>query len=131
MSKKRFRNFLCGFVIGTGIGILFAPKSGRETRKELKESLDKLVASIKDLDKEEIKDILILKITDIKTSLEELDKETVLENAKNLVNKIKIKLGELKILIVNNTTPYVEACNEKFRENTIKLLNKTITRLEK
>lgn len=131
MSKKRFRNFLCGFVIGTGIGILFAPKSGRETRKELKESLDKLVASIKDLDKEEIKDILILKITDIKTSLEELDKETILENAKDLVKKIKIKLGELKILVVNNTTPYVEACNEKFRESTINLLNKTVARLEK
>ena len=131
MSKKRFRNFLCGFVIGTGIGILFAPKSGRETRKELKESLDKLVASIKDLDKEEIKDILILKITDIKTSLEELDKETILENAKDLAKKIKIKLGELKILVVNNTTPYVEACNEKFRESTINLLNKTIARLEK
>ena len=131
MSKKRFRNFLCGFVIGTGIGILFAPKSGRETRKELKESLDKLVASIKDLDKEEIKDILILKITDIKTSLEELDKETILENAKDLAKKIKIKLGELKILVVNNTTPYVEACNEKFRESTINLLNKTVARLEK
>lgn len=131
MSKKRFRNFLCGFAIGTGIGILFAPKSGRETRKELKESLDKLVASIKDLDKEEIKDILILKITDIKTSLEELDKETILENAKDLVKKIKIKLGELKILVVNNTTPYVEACNEKFRESTINLLNKMVARLEK
>lgn len=131
MSKKRFRNFLCGFVIGTGIGILFAPKSGRETRKELKESLDKLVASIKDLDKEEIKDILILKITDIKTSLEELDKETILENAKDLAKKIKIKLGELKILVVNNTTPYVEACNEKFRESTINLLNKMVARLEK
>ena len=131
MSKKRFRNFLCGFVIGTGIGILFAPKSGRETRKELKESLDKLVASIKDLDKEEIKDILILKITDIKTSLEELDKEAILENAKDLAKKIKIKLGELKILVVNNTTPYVEACNEKFRESTINLLNKTVARLEK
>ena len=131
MSKKRFRNFLCGFAIGTGIGILFALKSGRETRKELKESLDKLVASIKDLDKEEIKDILILKITDIKTSLEELDKETILENAKDLAKKIKIKLGELKILVVNNTTPYVEACNEKFRESTINLLNKTVARLEK
>ena len=131
MSKKRFRNFLCGLDIGNSIGILFAPKSGKETRKELKESLDKLVASIKDLDKEEIKDILILKITDIKTSLEELDKETILENAKDLVKKIKIKLGELKILVVNNTTPYVEACNEKFRESTINLLNKTVARLEK
>ena len=130
MSKKKWENFLCGLAIGTGIGILFAPKSGKETRKELKESLDNLIASIKNLDKEDIKDILILKINDIKTSLEELDKETVLENAKNLVNKIKIKLGELKILIVNNTTPYVEACNEKFRANTIKLLNKTITRFE-
>ena len=83
------------------------------------------------MDKEEIKDILILKITDIKISLEELDKETILENAKDLVKKIKIKLGELKILVVNNTTPYVEACNEKFRESTINLLNKTVARLEK
>ena len=36
MSKKKsnFGKFVLGFGIGAGIGILFAPKSGEETRRE-------------------------------------------------------------------------------------------------
>ena len=40
MSKERksgFGKFLLGAGIGVGLGILFAPKSGKETRQELKE----------------------------------------------------------------------------------------------
>ena len=37
-----FGKFLTGVAIGVGIGILFAPKSGEETRRELKEKFDEI-----------------------------------------------------------------------------------------
>ena len=41
MSKKKsgLGKFLVGAGIGAGLGILFAPKSGSETRKELKQKI--------------------------------------------------------------------------------------------
>ena len=41
MSKKSgVGKFIAGAVLGAGLGILFAPKKGSETRKDLKEKLD-------------------------------------------------------------------------------------------
>ena len=41
-SKKNVGFFVLGTVIGIGVGILIAPKSGKETRQEVKEKLEKL-----------------------------------------------------------------------------------------
>ena len=42
MSKKKkgFGKFLAGALVGAGLGVLFAPKKGSETRKELKLKMD-------------------------------------------------------------------------------------------
>ena len=41
MSKKNsgLGKFIAGLAIGAGLGVLFAPKSGSETRAELKASI--------------------------------------------------------------------------------------------
>ena len=38
MGKNGFGKFALGAAIGAGLGLLFAPKSGEEARKELKEA---------------------------------------------------------------------------------------------
>ena len=56
MSKKRgIGKFIAGAAVGAGLGLLFAPKSGSETRKELKAKLDDLVNQIKNIDIDEVK----------------------------------------------------------------------------
>ena len=63
MSKKSgLGKFLVGLGIGAGLGILLAPKSGKETRRELKEKLDELVKKVKDIDVNEVKDEFMNKI---------------------------------------------------------------------
>lgn len=42
-KKSGLGKFIAGAAIGAGLGILFAPKKGSETRKELKEKMDELV----------------------------------------------------------------------------------------
>ena len=52
MSKK---GFLWGAALGIGAGMLLAPKKGSETRKELKEKLDEMLAKLKDVDYVEVR----------------------------------------------------------------------------
>jgi gas vesicle protein len=40
MDKKGLSSFLLGLGVGVGIGMLFAPKSGRETRQLIKDKAD-------------------------------------------------------------------------------------------
>ena len=76
MSKKSgIGKFVAGAAIGAGLGILFAPKKGSETRKDLKEKLDNVVAKIKSVDTEEVKAMFEEKVDEIKAELEDLDKE--------------------------------------------------------
>ena len=91
MSKKNngWKKFLAGAAIGAGLGILFAPKKGSETRQELKSSFDGFMAKLKDLDKEEVKAELESRLYDLKDALEQLDKETVLKAAKKQAKKLQ------------------------------------------
>jgi len=51
MSKKKLGTLLTGLTIGAGLGLLFAPKKGTETRKELKIKLDEMLENLKKQDK--------------------------------------------------------------------------------
>ena len=71
MSKKKngFGKFLIGGAIGAGLGILFAPKKGSETRKELKQKLDELWCKAKEVDVEELKITFQEKVDEIKQEI--------------------------------------------------------------
>lgn len=84
MSKKKkgFGKFLAGALVGAGLGVLFAPKKGSETRKELKLKMDELICKLKEVDVDEVRNEVECKITEIKNELADLDKEKVLKIAK-------------------------------------------------
>ena len=49
MAKKSVGNLVLGIAIGASLGILFAPKKGSQTRRELKEKMLDLVSRAKEL----------------------------------------------------------------------------------
>ena len=131
MSKgKGIGKFVAGVAIGAGLGILFAPKKGSETRKDLKDKLDNVVAKIKSLDKEEIKKTFTNKVEAIKTELEDLDKEKVLKIAKKKGEDIKKKCQDLVNLAVAKGTPVLEKAAEELRLKAIDVVSDVLEKLE-
>ena len=131
MGKKGLGKFVVGAGLGVSLGVLFAPKKGKELRKDLGEKCKELVDYVKSLDKDEVKDNILEKIDDIKDEIKDLDKEKVLSNAKKKGKDILNKCDELVDLAVKKGTPYLEKATDEVRSKAIDVLEDTISRLEK
>ncbi len=132
MSKKSgLGKLVAGIAIGTGLGILFAPKKGSVTRRELKEKLDDMLDKVKNMDKEEIKENIENKIAEIKVELEDLDKEKVLKIAKQKAKAIERKAEELVEYAIEKGTPILESAASSIREKAIVVTKEVLNKLEK
>ncbi len=128
---KGLGKFLAGAAIGAGLGILFAPKKGSETRQELKAKFDELMEKAKNVDLGDIKDQIEDKINDIKKELEDLDKEKVIKIAKKKSREILKKADELVKLAIEKGTPVVQRITKEAKEKTVEVLEDIIFKLEK
>ena len=131
MSKKSgFGKLLAGIGIGVGLGVLFAPKSGKETRADIKKKADELCKQLKELDYNEVKDNLIEKIQNLQDELADLDKEKVLEIAKVKAEDIKKKADEIYKEAVKKGKPIVEKTAKELKVKTVEVLQGMIDKLE-
>ena len=125
-----FGKFLLGAAVGVGIGVLFAPKKGSETRQDLKMKLDELIGNIKNLDKDQVKEAFFAKVDEIKVELEDLDKEKVLNLAKEKGEQIKDKCQELIDMAIDKGTPILRDAAEEVREKAILVVREVLRKLE-
>ena len=77
MAKKSVGNLVLGIAIGASLGILFAPKKGSQTRRELKEKMLDLVSRAKELSISDVSKMIEERIAEIRRDLNDLDKEKV------------------------------------------------------
>ena len=128
MSKKR--NFLLGAAVGLGLGFLFAPKSGKETREDLSNLIKDLIEKAKQIDVEEVKNAIIVKTKELENTIRDLDKETAKQLIIDKTNDVKIKAQELVDLAIEKGTPIVEKTAKKVKSKTAEILKSTAEKLE-
>lgn len=129
-KSKGIGKFLAGAAIGAGLGILFAPKSGKETRADIKKKLDDILEQVKNLKAEDIKEMIVGKVNELQEELKDLDKEKVLKIAKQKAKKIQKKAEDLYKLAIEKGTPALEKSTKELKEATANVLKKIVARLE-
>lgn len=133
MSRERgsgIGKFVLGAAIGAGLGILFAPKKGSETRAELKTKIDDLVEQAKQIDVEEVKAEFLNKVDDLKDELADLDREKAFDLAKRKAADLKIKSQELVDLAIDKGTPVLRDAAEDVRLKAIDVTKDVLKKLE-
>ena len=133
MSRKKagFGTLIFGAAIGAGLGLLFAPKKGSETREDLKAKIDDLANQVRNIDKNEVKKEFDKKIKEIKKELASLDQEKVLEIAKSTGKDLKIKSQELVDLAIDKGTPILRDAAEEVKQKVLEVSKEVTNRLEK
>lgn len=130
MGKRSVSNLLLGVAIGASLGLLFAPKKGKEIRIELKEKMLDLVSRAKELSISDISVMVEDKITEIRQDLNELDKEKVLSIAKEKSEEIKDKCQDLVDLAIEKGTPVLKNAAVEVRDKAVDVMKEMITKLE-
>lgn len=130
MSKSGMGTFVTGVAVGAALGILFAPKKGSETRADLKELFDEIMGKIKDIDMQDVKDAIANKIADIKKSLAELDKEKIVEIAKEKGAQLKEKCEDLIQFAREKGIPAIEKTAKELKEKTVSVTREVVQKLE-
>lgn len=132
MEKKcGFGKFVGGVLIGATVVLLFAPKKGSETRKDLKEKANDLIEQAKHVDIADVEKAVNKKVNEIKNELADLDKEKVMALAKEQADHIKSKCDDLVAYAINYGTPVLEKTAEVARTKAVEILKATLDKLEK
>lgn len=128
--NKLVGTFVVGTAIGAGLGVLFAPRKGSETRQILKSKMDEFVVNLKEIDVNEVKKNIESKINEIKAELKSLDKEKVLEIAKAKGDQLKEKTIELVEMAKDKGTPVLQDLALSIMHKTDEVITENINKLE-
>jgi len=129
-NKKGFTKFVAGATLGAGLALLFAPKTGKQTRKLLKEKFDLVLVKLEDINLEDVKENVIAKVEALKIELDELDKEKVLKVAKQKAKDLEKNVNELLTYAKAKGQPVLESAIEQLRAEAIVLTKEVLKKLK-
>lgn len=130
MKKSNKSKFILGALFGALAGVLFAPKSGKETREALKIKAEDLISKAKEIDIIEVRDTITSKTTEIIEEMKGLNKEKALKIAKKKASELKKHAEDLVSYTKEKATPKIEKAASELKEKTIEMTKKVLEKLE-
>lgn len=132
MSNRKggFGKFLGGIALGAGLGLLFAPDKGENTRKVLVKKVEDLTKKLKEIDLDDVKEDLVTRAEALKAELDDLDMEKAKDIALEQAEIIKDKAEELYKLAIKKGTPVVEKAADEVRKQALKVVKEIQKKLE-
>lgn len=132
MAKKSsgLGKLIVGAGIGAALGLLFAPKSGEETRKDLKRKADELTKKVKDIDLNELKDELVDDFNELKKELKDLDADKAKVIAKDKGEELLSRAQELIEMAKEKSAPVVEKTAKDVKKKLSDYLQSLSNKLE-
>ncbi|MFI3260320.1 MAG: YtxH domain-containing protein [bacterium] len=132
MSKNGNGNgkYVIGALVGASVALLFAPKSGKELRADLKNKMEEVIEDVKNLDMKEVKESILDKINEIEEDIKNFDKEKLVDGAKEKAKEIEKKTALLVKEAEKAARPKLIKLTNEVKKKTIKTLNAAIDKLE-
>lgn len=131
MSKKgKLGTLITGALVGAGLGILFAPKSGKETREDLKKKLEELKEKASDIDADDVKAYVVRKTEEIENALKDLDKEKIKKIAEKKAREIQKSALDLVNYAKEKSQPVLEDTAESLRLKAVAVTKSILKKLE-
>jgi gas vesicle protein len=133
MGKKGsgFGKLVIGAGLGAALGLLFAPKSGEETRKDIKKKADELTKKVKEVDLNEVKDELFNEFRELKEEIKNLDMDQAKIIAKDKGDELLEKVQELIEMAKEKGTPIVENSAKELKKRVADYLQNLSNKLSK
>ena len=122
MKKSKLGALVAGIGIGAAAGLLLAPKSGEETRKDKKKKAKQIGKKVKDIDLNQVKEDLVKEFDKFKNEMKDMDKEKAMKLAKEQGTKLLAKCEDLINMAKEKSAPMIEKTGKDIKKKLSEML---------
>lgn len=122
MKKSKLGALVAGIGIGAAAGMLLAPKSGEETRKDIKNKAKQIGKKVKDIDLNQVKEDLVKEFDKFKNEMKDMDKDKAMKLAKEQGTKLLDKCEDLIIMAKEKSAPMIEKTGKDIKKKLSEIL---------
>ena len=122
MKKSKLGALVAGIGIGAAAGMLLAPKSGEETRKDIQKKAKQIGKKVKDIDLNQVKEDLVKEFDKFKNEMKDMDKEKAMKFAKEQGTKLLDKCEDLITMAKEKSAPMIEKTGKDIKKKLSEML---------
>ena len=122
MKKSKLGALVAGIGIGAAAGLLLAPKSGEETRKDIQKKAKQIGKKVKDIDLNQVKEDLVKEFDKFKNEMKDMDKDKAMKLAKEQGTKLLAKCEDLITMAKEKSAHMIEKTGKDIKKKLSEML---------